>query len=260
MAGRSGRPRRRRPVSPERRGRAAPESWNHRAVKRSSALLVVLAGFVGLAALGLRHLPPAWDPRAPLDLLAPPNALTRWKLARLHGSAEACLAAFAASGVPVAPVADRPSDAGCAIEDAVRLPARLRMAPAEPAATCPLAAAWVLFERHTLQPAALRHFGVPVRSARHLGTFACRNVNHRPMGRRSEHATANAIDVSGFVLADGREVSVARHWPSGGPEAAFLREVRDGACRWFRAVLGPDHDAAHRDHFHLDRGRWNACR
>ena len=128
------------------------------------------------------------------------------------------------------------------------------MSPAEPTVTCPLAAAWVLFERHTLQPAASRHFGVPVRSTRHLGTYACRNVYHRPAGRRSEHATANAIDVSGFVLADGREVSLARHWSGSGPEAAFLREVRDGACRWFRAVLGPDHNAEHRDHFHLDRG------
>ena len=45
-----------------------------------------------------------------------------------------------------------------------------------------------------------------------------------------------------------------------GAEAAFLREVRDGACRWFRAVLGPEHNAEHRDHFHLDRGLWNACR
>jgi hypothetical protein len=230
-------------------------------VARSLVLLLALAGLFGLAALGLGHLPPAWDPRAPLDLGAPPNALTGWKLARLQGRPEACLAAFAASGVGVAPVADRRSEVGCAIENAVRLPARLRMLPSEPAATCPLAAAWFLFERDTLQPAALRHFGVPVRAARHFGTYACRNLNHRPTGRRSEHATANAIDVAGFVLADGREVSLARHWSDGaGAEAAFLREVRDGACRWFRAVLGPEHNAEHRDHFHLDRGLWNACR
>ena len=44
------------------------------------------------------------------------------------------------------------------------------------------------------------------------------------------------------------------------PEAAFLREVNDGACRFFNAVLGPDYNAAHRDHFHLDMGRWRVCR
>jgi hypothetical protein len=228
---------------------------------RPFGLLLALAGLLGLAGvLFLARLPPAWDPRAPLDLQAAPNALTRWKLARLHGSADACLAAFAASGIPAATVADRSSGVGCGVEGAVRLPARLRMLPAEPIATCPLAASWVLFERHTVQPAALRHFGVPVRSARHLGTYACRNVNHRPVGRWSEHATANAIDVAGFVLADGREVSLAQHWSGAGPEAGFLREVRDGACRWFRAVLGPEYDAGHRDHLHLDRGMWNACR
>ena len=61
-------------------------------------------------------------------------------------------------------------------------------------------------------------------------------------------------------LADGREVSLARHWSAAGPEAAFLREVRDGACRWLRAVLGPDHNAEHRDHFHLDEGPFRVCR
>ena len=77
----------------------------------------------------------------------------------------------------------------------------------------------------------------------------------------SEHAVANAIDIRGFVLDDGRIVSLARHWSSAkGPEAAFLREVNDGACRFFNAVLGPDYNAAHRDHFHLDMGRWRVCR
>ena len=103
--------------------------------------MLVLAGIAGLAALGLRHLPPEWDPRAPLDLRAAPNALTRWKLARLGGEPEACRAVLASSGLAVAPVADRPSDVGCAVEGAVRLPARLRMSPAEPTVTCPLAAA-----------------------------------------------------------------------------------------------------------------------
>ena len=29
--------------------------------------------------------------------------------------------------------------------------------------------------------------------------------------------------------------------------------------RWFDAVLSPDYNAAHRDHLHLDRGRYRAC-
>ena len=224
---------------------------------RTALLLIVLAG---LGWLGLRHLPAEWDPRAPLDLTAEPGLLTGWKLSRVARDPQACFAAFAASGLSPVRVADRPSEVGCALEAAVVLPGSVRASPRDPVVTCRLAASWVLFERHALQPAARRHLGTEVAGIRHLGTQNCRNVNHAREGRRSQHATANAIDVAGFVLRDGREVRLARDWGAPGPEAGFLRDVRDGACRWFRAVLGPDHDAAHRDHFHLDTGPWRACR
>lgn len=222
-----------------------------------------LFGFLFLAlavGLALRHLPPAWDPRTPLDLTAPPNLLTGWKLTRMAWQPEQCRAAFAASRIALFPVPDRASEDGCALRDAVRLPAALRLAPGGPVVSCPMAAAWTLFERHTLQQAARAHLGSEVAAVRQLGTYACRNVNHAARGRRSQHATANAIDVAGFTLRDGREITVLRHWNGQGPEANFLRDIRDGACRWFRAVLSPDYNAAHRDHFHLDRGPWIACR
>jgi hypothetical protein len=222
--------------------------------------LFVLLALFAAGFLGLRHLPPAWDPRTPLDLRAEPGLMTGVKLRRLAGDAEACFAAFAVSGMTVARVPDRPSDTGCAVEDAVLLPSGLRVTPRGPAVTCWVAAAWTLWERHALQPAARRHLGTEVAGIRHLGAYNCRNVNHAAAGRRSEHATANAIDVAGFVLADGREVRLSRGWDGAKPEAAFLRAARDGACRWFRSVLGPDHDAAHADHFHFDMGPWNACR
>ncbi|PZW50884.1 hypothetical protein C8P66_10199 [Humitalea rosea] len=222
--------------------------------------LLVLLLLSGAVAVGLRYLPPAWDPRAPLDLTAPPNLLTPLKLAWLRQSPAACRAAFARSGIAFTPLPDRASDAGCALENTLRLPQTPRGIPADPTVTCPLAAAWVLFERNSLQPAASAHLGSGVAAIRHFGTYACRNVNHATAGRRSQHATANAIDVAAFVLRDGREVSVLRDWGGQGDRAAFLRAVRDGACRWFGAVLGPDHNAAHRNHFHLDMGRWQACR
>ncbi len=214
---------------------------------------------------GLRHLPPAYDPFAPLDLAAAPNLLTRLKLGRLERAPALCLRQLAAGGsdgLDFPLVADRPSAVGCPIRDAVRVTgAGVRLLPAAFVATCPLAVAWALFEREVLQPAARAELGAPVVAVRHLGSYACRNLYHRPAGRRSEHATANAVDLAGFVLADGREVRVARDWPRGGtPEAAFLRAVHAGACRFFDAVLGPGYNAAHRDHFHLDMGRWRACR
>lgn len=223
--------------------------------------LVVILLLLGLAALGLRHIPPEWDPRAPLDLRAPANLVTGLKLRWATMKPEACFAAFAASGQTVDRVPDRASEIGCAIENAVRLAGgSVQAIPPRPIVTCPMAAAWVLFERNTLQPEARRHLGSEVSAIRHLGTYACRNVNHAEHGRRSQHATANAIDIAAFVLRDGREVRLVRDWAGSGPEAAFLRAVRDGACRWFSVVLSPDYNAAHRDHFHFDMGRWSTCR
>jgi hypothetical protein len=76
----------------------------------------------------------------------------------------------------------------------------------------------------------------------------------------SEHATANALDISGFVLADGRRITLRAGWNAGGAEARFLRAARDGLCDFFRVVLGPDHNALHADHFHVDQGLFLSCR
>jgi len=215
---------------------------------------------IGTAVVGLRYLPPQWDPRVPLDLTQPPNLLTPLKLAWLRQSPQACFAAFSLSGIPLTRLPDRSSDVSCALEDTLLLPQAPRSIPASPMVTCPLAAAWEMFDRNTLQPAARAHLGSEVAAIRHFGTYACRNVNHASAGRRSQHATANAIDVAAFVLRDGREVSVQQDWGGQGARAAFLHAVHVGACRWFRAVLGPGYNAAHHDHFHLDMGPWHACR
>lgn len=221
--------------------------------------VILLLVLVGLAAVGLRDLPPEWDPRAPLNLTAQPNALTGLKLRWMALRPEACFAAFERSGIAVARVPDRPSEVGCEIRNAVRLASAMRITPAGPVGTCPLAAAWVLFERNTLQPEARRHLGREVAAVRHFGTYACRNVNHAEAGPRSQHATANAIDIVGFVLPDGREIELRQGWSGSGSDAAFLRAVRDGACRWFNVVLSPDYNALHRDHFHFDMGPWRTC-
>lgn len=207
-------------------------------------------GLAAAVALLLPHLPPEWDPRAPLDLTAAPNMMTGMKLRRARWSPQACFAAFEASRIPVTRVPDRPSEVGCGLENAVRLPTTLRMSPSAPVVTCRVAAAWVLYERNTLLPAG-------VVGATHLGTHACRNVNRARHGRLSEHATANAIDIAAFRMNDGRELRLARHWEG---EDRRLRRFRDGACDWFGAVLGPEYNAAHSDHFHLDMGRARICR
>lgn len=225
-------------------------------------LLACGAGAALLARSGTIALPDRYAPWAPLDIRAEPNLLTGLKLGRLDEDGRQCRAVLGATELRFATVPDRASSVGCALRDTVRI-ARSEVGFSSGfTATCQLAAAWMLFERHALQPAALRHFGQRVIHVRHLGSFACRNVYGRAEGRRSEHATANAIDVASFTLEDGTSVTVAGDWGAkdDGRRAAFLREVRDGACRFFSVVLGPDHNRAHRDHFHLDMGGFRACR
>jgi hypothetical protein len=111
-----------------------------------------------------------------------------------------------------------------------------------------------------VHPAAARHFSEPVVRVAHYGSYACRNVYGREGGSRSRHATADAIDIASFVLQDGRRISVERDWASADADGRFLREIHDGACRVFDAVLGPAYNEAHRNHFHLDRGGFRVCR
>nr|WP_246742525.1 extensin family protein [Microvirga splendida] len=158
-------------------------------------------------------------------------------------------------------VPDRDSGDGCGLSNAVEVSRSSVGFNRSFTATCPLTVAWALFERHALLPAAREHLGQEVVRVTHFGTYACRNINHRAGGRRSEHATANAIDIAGFVLADGQQVTVKGDWSGGdGRREAFLRALRDGACRFFDVVLSPDYNEAHHDHFHFDMGSYRACR
>nr|WP_207198352.1 extensin family protein [Pseudomonas sp. TH34] len=200
-------------------------------------LLVLAGGLLVGVWRGWVPLPDDWNPWAPLDVRASPNLLTRFKLGRLQDDPALCDQVLKTSGLRVTHQADSPVDAAC-----------------------PLAVAFALFERHSLQPAAQAVFGQAVTRVDHLGSFACRNIYNRADGRLSQHASANALDIAGFRLADGRTISVLKDWPGDGESARFLRQVRDGACKDFNVVLSPDYNAAHRNHFHLDMGRWWVCR
>lgn len=206
-------------------------------------------------------LAPAHNPWAPLDYTQAPNWSTRFKLARLAREPAACQAFMEQVPWQADALPDRSAQDGCGWRDALRV---RRMAVPSGAAftlSCPTAAALALWERHVLQPQAQALLGQPVRRIEHYGSFACRNVYGREGGRRSQHATANALDIAAFVLDDGRRITVLRGWADA--EAApgrFLRAVHAGACPLFGAVLGPAYNRAHADHFHFDRGPARVCR
>ncbi|MDR7095323.1 extensin-like domain-containing protein [Hydrogenophaga laconesensis] len=229
----------------------------------------LLALTIAIAALctwllhsGRLAVPPEWNPWAPLSVHHPPNLLTRHKLLRLEQDAPQCQAVLDRAGLKHTTLPDNDLRDGCGWRDAVRVD-DARFHPAF-TLTCPAAVSLALWERHGLQAAASTHLGGRVIQVEHVGSYACRNVRGDTGGegsRRSQHATANAFDVIGFRLADGRRVSVLDHWPREGTrEARFLRDARNGACPFFSATLSPDYNAAHRDHLHLDRGSFRMCR
>ena len=86
-------------------------------------------------------------------------------------------------------------------------------------------------------------------------SYMCRNRNSAEGGFTSEHGFANAVDVTGFTLADGRSIGVEADWlPAAAPEGRLLRLAHDAACGGFTTVLGPEANAEHHDHLHLDLG------
>ena len=238
-----------------------------RTVTRLLVLGLVLLGGLLLYGHARRH--PEDMPWTPLDLGEPVGLFTGRKVADLADEGGRCRALLDRAGVRFTPLPPRSSGAQCGYRDAVRF-ARggslgIGYRPSDLGTSCAVAAGLALWEWHVVQPAAQRHFGQEVTIIGHFGSYNCRRLYGRDSGSWSEHASANAVDIAGFTLADGTRISVAGDWDDEGVRGRFLRDVRDGACRLFATVLSPDYNEAHRDHFHLDQaGRgamgWRACR
>ncbi|MDX1721795.1 MAG: extensin family protein [Pseudomonas sp.] len=224
-------------------------------------MVLVLLGLLGVPLAVYQQwldVPPRWNPWAPLDIRATPNLLTPFKLWRLEGAPGLCRQALATSPLRFTALADSSPAADCPLENTLRVQASGVRFSSSFISTCPLAAAFALFERHALQPAAQEVFGQPVVQVEHVGSFACRSIAGSQ--RRSQHASANALDIVGFRLQDGRRISVLRDWPGESEAARFLRLVHKGACASFNVTLGPQYNVAHRDHFHVDMGLFRMCR
>lgn len=194
------------------------------------------------------------------DVHAEPNVLTSYKLSRLQNDPALCDQVLATSGLRFSRQADSAPDARCPLMNTLRVQSGEVALSSSFLASCPLAVAYALFDVHTLQPAAQAVFGQRVARIDHLGSFACRNIYNRANSRLSQHASANALDIAGFRLADGQRINLLKDWSDSGDKGRFLRLIRDGACKNFSTVLGPDYNAAHRDHFHMDMGRWAVCK
>ena len=217
--------------------------------------LVLIMAFVAERVIPDQHLP--WKP---LSVIDPVGMATRVKAARAGADPQLCRAILSRAEVTFSEVADRTEGDFCKVHDAVRIQAGLaRLEPADAPLVCKEALALAIWERQIVQPAADELLGQGVVGLEHYGSYACRRMYGKSAGPVSEHALADAIDIAGFKLADGSRVMVAGDWTDPGPKGQFLRRVRDGACRVFLTTLGPDYNAEHHDHFHLDMNGWNKC-
>jgi hypothetical protein len=117
---------------------------------------------------------------------------------------------------------------------------------------CPMTVALERWMQESVQPAAVAWFGVPVTEIKQVSAYYCRTRNSAHGAPLSEHAFGNALDIAGFVLLDGRTVTVLKDWKGGDEnERGFLREVYAQSCNYFKTTLGPG-VKYHADHFHLD--------
>lgn len=204
----------------------------------------------GIPAARQSSAPPATARPAPgLPTLPQPSADTR-----------ICLSELATARVRFTPLPDQNFGGGCHAFGSVRLQdigvPTTNLGPL----TCQLARTFVGWANYAVKPAARQVYGVDVERIETFGTYSCRNVNGAASGRLSQHAFANAIDISGFVLADGRRVTVLTGWRGDERDQRFLKLIHDSACRRFGTVLSPDYNAQHANHFHFDMSGQNFCR
>lgn len=120
---------------------------------------------------------------------------------------------------------------------------------------CPMIPQVERWVTNSVEPAGTAYFNSPVVEVTVGGSYACRPANRQIGGNLSEHGYANALDVAGFTLADGRKIMVKTGWSGSEQERLFLRAIHNGACQEFTTVLGPDYNAIHADHFHVDLAR-----
>jgi hypothetical protein len=220
-------------------------------VKRLALLLSLLLAACGS---GGRYDQPRPRPMGsrPVTLNLPTSAET-----------QACFADLSREEVRFSPMPDRDYGGGCQVIGAVQLIDIGVPVTNLKAMRCGLARAFTGWARHGVAPAAHQILGSDLVRIESFGTYACRNVigSASAGNKLSGHAIANAVDISAFVLADGRRISVEAGWRSEDSRVReFLQIIHASACKRFGTVLSPDYNAAHHDHLHLEDDHAHFCR
>lgn len=198
----------------------------------------------------------------------PPVLLDAWSLAAREDGA-GCRRELASAGFSFRahPEKTAPDKSGCGMPHGVlvvRGPTGIAYDPPV-SVDCALARALSSVER-IVQEEAATHLRSRIVRIGNIGGFACRPRNSRKGASLSAHAFGSAVDVTSFHPAKGTPAIVVRDYadpkrPSAAQEdrrrflrSVFVRLRREGDLTY---AVGPDFNARHRDHFHLDRGGWH---
>jgi len=155
----------------------------------------------------------------------------------------------AIKGETLAPITARVQ--GCGIKEPVRITSvnGVRLSTAA-TVDCDTARALNTWVERGVQPAFGRDKVVELKVAAH---YICRARNNVKGAKISEHGRGKAIDISGFVLSNGKTVTVSKNYDK------TMRKAYKAACGIFGTTLGPGSDGHHEDHLHFDtadnRGR-----
>jgi hypothetical protein len=209
---------------------------------RPKALTERLAGLkagAGEAGLDLASAPAA----EPEVAAAPPltRKEKRKKAREAASMAGAVCGVPAIKGEPLAPITSKVE--ACGVAEPVRLTSvsgvRLSQAATVDCSIAKSLNAWV---DEVAQPAFDGKL-VQLQIAAH---YSCRGRNNVKGAKVSEHGKGRAIDISAFVLSDGKVLTVKQNYNK------LLRKIYKAGCGYFKTTLGPGSDGYHEDHFHFD--------
>src|SRR5215831_8286040 len=159
-----------------------------------------------------------------------PPPPTIWSDAEVIGALRRCVSELAPTGALVQAL-EPIRNGQCGTPAPVRLrgfkpPITVEVSP--PAVVnCSIVAKLHDWIRDSLEPAAERDLASRITRIVTASSYDCRNRIGSTDTRISEHAFANAIDISAVVTADGRTIDVLTNW---GPTARDLRKRSAGAA------------------------------
>lgn len=195
----------------------------------------------------------------PLPRQKPAATAMNWPAAEIDAAKSACVRLLRGLNIRWSPVAaiGQPGDCGALAPIDISAVDGVEITP--PATvTCELAAALHHWVSTAVQPNARRDLGTRAVAIHTAASYVCRSRNNVNGGKLSEHAKANALDMSGFSFAKGDGATVGDGW--GGllgkiglsSKGSFLDHIQVEACNSFTTVLGPESDSYHGNHFHVD--------